>query len=44
MADASWERKVKEGAPSYDAQFNILKGCKDYEVLSTPHAKPSEVC
>ncbi|KAF6260540.1 MGDG specific palmitate delta-7 desaturase [Scenedesmus sp. NREL 46B-D3] len=37
----NWERKVKAGAPSYHEQFNTLKGCKDYEILATPHAKPS---
>uniref|UniRef100_A0A383V3J7 Fatty acid desaturase domain-containing protein n=1 Tax=Tetradesmus obliquus TaxID=3088 RepID=A0A383V3J7_TETOB len=37
----NWERKVKAGAPSYSEQFRILKGCKDYDILSTPYAKPS---
>jgi hypothetical protein len=37
----NWERKVKDGAPSYSEQFRILKGCKDYDILSTPYAKPS---
>lgn len=38
----NWERKVKAGAPSYHQQFNNLKGCKDYEILATPYAKPSK--
>jgi hypothetical protein len=37
----NWERKVKDGAPSYHQQFKNLKGCKDYEILATPYAKPS---
>jgi hypothetical protein len=37
----NWERKVKAGAPSYHEQFNNLKGCKDYDILATPYAKPS---
>jgi hypothetical protein len=40
-AAGNWERKVKDGAPSYSEQFRILKGCKDYDILSTPYAKPS---
>jgi hypothetical protein len=40
-AAGNWERKVKDGAPSYSEQFRILKGCKDYDILATPYAKPS---